>query len=359
VNEMDYVEYIDCGEYLILYRMYGGGEEAFVPAFVDGKPVRELADHVFAEEASGRYRPERIKAAVRRGDDYLPSDVRPSDEEVLCAGKLRLVEIPEGVEEIGSYAFYGCYYLKEIRFPSSLRRTGSGLFTACPAIRRMVFESADGGTPFLLGEIIGAVTYELEARATLSGKELWRLLFPEYYEESKENTPARIIEIIWHGMGYQYRNCFLSRQVQFRRYDALFPLSIAQESPETCRKIAMDRLRSVRLPDRDFGMDEDPDLRAFRERALKDCRVAETDRIRYVEYLREDPAALAGEILKQQEEPPAEELKVLDAAGFFTEENISCFIGRASLEGKADAVSFLMNVRRQRFRRNSSQKYEF
>jgi hypothetical protein len=87
--------------------------------------------------------------------------------------------------------------------------------------------------------------------------------------------------------------------------------------------------------------------------------VAETDRIRYVEYLREDPAALAGEILKQQEEPPAEELKVLDAAGFFTEENISCFIDRASLEGKADAVSFLMNVRRQRFRRNSSQKYEF
>ena len=339
--------------------MYGDGEEACVPAFVDGKPVRELADHLFAEEASGRYRPDRIRTAVRVGDDYIRTETLPSGEEALCAGRLRLVEIPEGVEAIGNYAFYGCYYLREIRFPVSLRRIGSGLFTACPAIQRMVFESADGGTPALLGEIIGAVTYELEVRVTLKGTELWRLLFPEYFEESKENTPARIIEIIWHGMGYQYRNCFLDRQIQFRRYDGLFPLSIAQESPETCRRIAMDRLRSVRLPDRDFGMDEDPDLRAFRERALKDCRVAETDRIRYVEYLREDPAALAGEILKQQEEPPAEELKVLDAAGFFTEENISCFIGRASLEGKADAVSFLMNVRRQRFRRNSSQKYEF
>ena len=356
---MDCVEYIDCGEYLILYRMYGDGEEACVPAFVDGKPVRELADHLFAEEASGRYRPDRIRTAVRVGDDYIRTEALPSGEEALCAGRLRLVEIPEGVEAIGNYAFYGCYYLREIRFPVSLRRIGSGLFTACPAIQRMDFESADGGTPALLGEIIGAVTYELEVRVTLKGTELWRLLFPEYFEESKENTPARIIEIIWHGMGYQYRNCFLDRQIQFRRYDGLFPLSIAQESPETCRRIAMDRLRSVRLPDRDFSMDEDPDLRAFRERALKDCRVAETDRIRYVEYLREDPAALAGEILKQQEEPPAEELKVLDAAGFFTEENISCFIGRASLEGKADAVSFLMNVRRQRFRRNSSQKYEF
>ena len=358
MNEMDYVEYIDCGEYLILYRMYGGGEEAFVPAFVDGKPVRELADHVFAEEASGRYRPERIKAAVRRGDDYLPSDVRPSGEEVLCAGKLRLVEIPEGVEEIGSYAFYGCYYLKEIRFPSSLRRTGSGLFTACPAIRRMVFESADGGTPFLLGEIIGAVTYELEARATLRGKELWRLLFPEYYEESKENTPARIIEIIWHGMGYQYRNCFLSRQVQFRRYDALFPLSIAQESPETCRKIAMDRLRLMRMPGE--GSPEEPaGQRALLERSFRESIPAEADRKRYVEYLQENPEALAGEILRQQEEPPEEELKALEAAGYFTAENIRCFIDSASRLGKADAVSYLMNVKRERFPESGRRKYEF
>ena len=181
---MDCVEYIDCGEYLILYRMYGDGAEAWVPAFVDGKPVRELADHLFAEEASGRYRPDRIRTAVRVGDDYIRTETLPSGEEALCAGRLRLVEIPEGVEAIGNYAFYGCYYLREIRFPVSLRRIGSGLFTACPAIQRMVFESADGGTPPLLGEITGAVTYELEVRVSLRGRELWRLLFPEYFEES-------------------------------------------------------------------------------------------------------------------------------------------------------------------------------
>lgn len=49
-----------------------------------------------------------------------------------------------------------------------------------------------------------------------------RLVYPEFFEEAVENTPARIISTQTHGMGIQYRNTFRDTQIVFSEYDKLF-----------------------------------------------------------------------------------------------------------------------------------------
>lgn len=39
-----------------------------------------------------------------------------------------------------------------------------------------------------------------------------RLVFPEFFEEAVENTPARILETHTHGSGMWYRNCFVQTE---------------------------------------------------------------------------------------------------------------------------------------------------
>lgn len=70
-----------------------------------------------------------------------------------------------------------------------------------------------------------------------------RLMFPEFYEEGVENTPARILETHVHGSGILYRNCFQGRKIDFYQYDNAFPHAEAQESDEFVLQLALWRLR--------------------------------------------------------------------------------------------------------------------
>ena len=69
-----------------------------------------------------------------------------------------------------------------------------------------------------------------------------RLIFPEYYEDSVENTPARIVSIETHGCGHRYRYCFAGRVFQYREYDELFPHVQVQEKEELVTELALGRL---------------------------------------------------------------------------------------------------------------------
>ena len=70
-----------------------------------------------------------------------------------------------------------------------------------------------------------------------------RLIFPEFYEEGVENTPARILETHVHGSGISYRNCFQGRCFDFTQYDALFPHARALESSDVVTRMVIGRLR--------------------------------------------------------------------------------------------------------------------
>lgn len=351
-------EYVKKNGRLFLFRLFQDGPCVLLPDRIAGEPVYALADHSFALSPSVLY----SETEIRRTE---PFDGRTGP---LCGEKLESVTFPEGLAEIGNYAFYGCGSLRDISFPSSIRRIGSGLFSGCTHIRRFVFrvpapgqslpnKAGDGQkavpitglssgpsslplpeavrlpvTPPVLQELLKTVTHEVEVIVKdMEDHVLYRLLYPEYYEEPKENTPARIIEIIWHGTGYQYRNTFLSRQIQFFRYDELFPAALAQESPQTLVKMALYRLL--------YPQDLLPQHRK-----------------QYAEYLQGHPEDLWSEIWSEiGQDPdfpgPAGTLRLLDREGFFSEQATDILIGCASRSHAADAAAYLMDLKHRRFQK--------
>lgn len=390
---MDFVKYIDNGDSVILYRCYGSETEVSVPGIVAGKPVKMIADHCFAEEPSVKYSPARIRTAVwsegifmdaaevsgaksgmqagqasdgtgttgdtrsNSGQDNSGTVGDQSDSNgtitapaELCGSKITALWLPEGVEEIGNYAFYGCYSLRYLSVPSTAVRLGYGVFNAAPALRQIFFElpeasteegrteqtfsgakpvedsRADKVTPPLMDEVLSCVTYEVEAVVRQQGRVVWKAVFPEYYEAGEENTPARIIEIKFVGTGYQYRQCFLSRVLQFDRYDDLFYLATAQHGEETDIHLALDRL--------EYPLGLSPE--------------AEKN---YVEYLQGHPAELAAclfpdeQIGKFAEDESAVALEALAEKKVLTLELTDTLISRASQLRRADAVSRLMEIR--------------
>lgn len=60
----------------------------------------------------------------------------PADASIICEGafagsSLTSIVIPEGVTELGDYAFYGCGDLVSVTLPSSLQKIGKGVFGNC------------------------------------------------------------------------------------------------------------------------------------------------------------------------------------------------------------------------------------
>ena len=374
MDAMDIIDYIDKSTYVILLRVYTESDTIQIPEQIDGKPVRELADHAFADEPSVLYAESEKRRAVRSGDCWtfqsagagasaapthfsgerterpdasvnaaVPNSERRSTlPPALCGRRLRAVILPDALAAIGNYAFYGCDNLKTVSFPASIRRIGSGLFNSCPALSVLVFRqavsaapSAPPATPALLQEVLRTVNHEVEVRLQdPSGQDAVRLLFPEYYEEPKENTPARIIEIIWHGTGYQYRQCFLQRKLQYSQYDSLLPAADAQEMPQTLVRLCLDRL-------------------------ITPAELSGTCLANYVSCLRARSDALWTFLLADQETDLTDWLRVLERSGYFTEERLDQMIDQASSAGRADASVYLMDLRRRMFRPSSGSKYDF
>ncbi len=374
MDAMDIIDYIDKSTYVILLRVYTESDTIQIPEQIDGKPVRELADHAFADEPSVLYAESEKRRAVRSGDCWtfqsagagasaasthfsgerterpdasvnaaVPNSERRSTlPPALCGRRLRAVILPDALAAIGNYAFYGCDNLKTVSFPASIRRIGSGLFNSCPALSVLVFRqavsaapSAPPATPALLQEVLRTVNHEVEVRLQdPSGQDSVRLLFPEYYEEPKENTPARIIEIIWHGTGYQYRQCFLQRKLQYSQYDSLLPAADAQEMPQTLVRLCLDRL-------------------------ITPAELSKVHLESYVSCLRKRPDALWTFLLADQETDLTDWLRVLERSGYFTEERLDQMIDQASSAGRADASVYLMDLRRRMFRPSSGSKYDF
>lgn len=361
---MEYAAYTVQDDHVILYRLYGTGPVVEVPDRIDGRRVEILADHLFADEMSALGDPKQMSLARMEGNSWtglkgealsaffpdsgcggpagsqenpereLPARVMKTlEKEALRADRVSVVHIPEGVKQIGNYAFYGLYQLREVSFPSTIQRIGWGMFNGCRKVNRLVLELKETQelTPPAMKELLDTLPNELDVIVRRDDEELYRLRFPAYYEEGKENTPARIIEIIYHGTGHQYRNCFLNRVLQFDRYDEVFPLAAAQESPQTNVHLILNRFRSGPAPKKEMQQ-------------------------RYLEYLRREHTVLMDEILSDPDFGPESELRILDGMEFFTLTLIDASIQAASRKGNSRAVSCLMEIRGRRFARGSAEK---
>ncbi|MGN0372157.1 MAG: leucine-rich repeat protein [Enterocloster sp.] len=211
---------------LCIQRCYGLDGIIQLPDEIGGRPVTELAGYVFSRTVRGREIP--------------PAEYAGEPE--LCGAAVEELVLPEHIKKIGPYAFYNCSNLRSLSCWSTVRDWGAGVFTGCSQITKLDIRIREGEKS-CFKEILSELRQTLEVCVRGEDGELRaRLIFPEFFEESVENTPARIIMREMHGCGHMYRYCFDNTAFQYREYDALFPHVQVQEKPELVTRLALYRL---------------------------------------------------------------------------------------------------------------------
>lgn len=344
---LEKIEYIEKNGTAMIYRCYGDGSVVELPDTLRGLPVTELADHCFAREASVRYKKFQIKSILRteweetaaeksgkKGKYCFEKDpVEEIDYPALCGEEIQEIVLPKYLTGTGDYVFYGCLNLTTVHFPVTMKHLGGGAFVACRKIRTLYFGvTHPEETPACLKDVLGELIFEVEA-ILVDEKEniLVQLIFPEYFEESVENTPARNIDMAFHGMGYMYRQCFKGRVLDYTQYDSLFHLTVSQEFLPTVMRLTFDRLKTP-------------------------VSLSENGRREYMEWLQNKAENVARWIFEQDRN---DLLYLLGNLDYFTQENLDIFLKTASGAENAEAVSYLMDYRRSRFAPAKKKKYTF
>lgn len=236
-------------------------------------------------------------------------------------GALKMIDLPKGIERIEDYAFYRCTALEEIRLYAGLKRLGCGAFMGCKKVKKIVVRDVTDDIHFLT-ELLYDFQYEVEIELHYRSGECAKLLFPEYYEEAVENTPARIVNVVFHGTGYKYRQCFRNRQLDYEKYDSLFTYAEAQEFTKTCIRLSLNRLSAPVT---------------LRKQAKE----------RYLAYLTEHSSELAKTLCRKD---ALAEIKTLAEYGYFTKELSEEFRQRAAMSGRAEIAAYLLNYRMEHFK---------
>lgn len=156
------------------------------------------------------------------------------------------VYLPRTLKRIGRYGFYNCEHLRAIHIYAETMEIGGGILNGCRNVREIfIHMSADEKSALRdfvteLGERITVHYFLPDGNG--GEREAARLVFPVYYDEAVENTPARITVSNIHGTGQKYRYCFTDRKLRFERYDKLFVYEKAEEPVTAAAEIAMYRL---------------------------------------------------------------------------------------------------------------------
>ena len=124
---------------------------------------------------------------------------------------------------------YGCRNLKKLEFSDNLMQIGSGAFTVCGNLQKLIVH-LQFGSKSCVKEILGElwqrmdVTFVYENGAFIGQKA--ELVFPGHYEEAVENTqPDFVYAASW--LGNNYRQCFLAKISG--KYDELFSMAVVME----------------------------------------------------------------------------------------------------------------------------------
>lgn len=187
---------------ICILRCYGSSGSVVIPGELDGYAVTEISAYAFAGEMEDE--------PVNNGD--LPC---------ICGDKLEELYLPQTIQRLGRYIFYNCLHFQKLSCYSNLAYMGAGAFTGCENLSRLDMHCLDGSSCLreLLQDLKQRVTVDFYGK---QGAVFCRLVYPEFFEEAVENTPARIISTQTHGMGIQYRNAFRNTQVIHEEYDKLF-----------------------------------------------------------------------------------------------------------------------------------------
>lgn len=201
-----------------LLRCYGEEERVAVPERIEDCPVTSLGAYIFSQS---------------RRD--------PDQGKAICGNQLREIILPDTIRQIENYAFYGCFALEKMTFSHKIEGIGGGVFTGCHRLASLCVRMQDA-KGYSLKNILGELHHEIHL-TLFDEKESWELLIPEFYEEAVENTPARNVDMAFHGSGYAYRQCFADGKLQYNGYDKCLVMADHLESEDFCIELCMLRLR--------------------------------------------------------------------------------------------------------------------
>ena len=286
-------------------RCYGLDGIVQIPDRIDGKPVTGLEGYLFSETVRGRGVP--------------PHEYEGEPE--LCGSQVKELVLPRYAKRIGAYAFYNCSGLRKLSCQSTVDDWGACVFTGCTGIASLdICVREEGKSCFreILSEL--RQTLDVDYRRE-DGTLLAKLVFPEYFEESVENTPARIIMREMHGCGHMYRYCFDGTRFDVGEYDRLFPHVTVQEKPELVTRLALYRLYWP------WGL---------KEEAAK----------AYQDYIAAHAGDAAEGILKRGER---DILGLMARSGFMGRDGLGQMLDAASRGGNAADAALLMDIKHERF----------
>ena len=286
-------------------RCYGLDGIVQIPDRIDGKPVTGLEGYLFSETVRGRGVP--------------PHEYEGEPE--LCGSQVKELVLPRYAKRIGAYAFYNCSGLRKLSCQSTVDDWGAGVFTGCTGIASLdICVREEGKSCFreILSEL--RQTLDVDYRRE-DGTLLAKLVFPEYFEESVENTPARIIMREMHGCGHMYRYRLDGTRFDVGEYDRLFPHVTVQEKPELVTRLALYRLYWP------WGL---------KEEAAK----------AYQDYIAAHAGDAAEGILKRGER---DILGLMARSGFMGRDGLGQMLDAASRGGNAADAALLMDIKHERF----------
>ena len=292
-------------------RCFSKEDQVEIPSEIEGKRVTKIGDYAF----SAHKRKEEAKE-IMIGKDFLGSE----DEPMFCGEAVKEVYLPPDTVEIGKYAFYGCVNLTTLGFSDSLLRTGTGIFTGCKL--QKIYYDVYEDKKSALRDVVRDTRFPLQVNIRYKEEEKQsRLFYPEYYEEAVENTPARIVETHFHGTGYQYRQSFLRGEIDYRKYDDIFPVAAVQEDLDIVWEILAGRM-------------------------LMPYGVSDFAWMQYEGYIKQNQCEMMN-YLKEEDQMPF--INLMAEKNYFSKEGIEAAIDWASRKQKTELLSILMNEQHKRF----------
>lgn len=295
-----------------IVRCFGNDPKVVLPDQIDGYPVTKVAAYTFSE----RKRVEEIDVLSWQSEE---SFLENGQEPLLAGERVEEIVFPNAVREIGNYIFYGCKQLQRLEFSDSLLQIGSGAFTLCGKLRQLTVH-LQKGEQSCVKEILGEQWQRMDVIFWKEGQKI-PLVFPEHYEEAVENTPARILYTQHHGTGNNYRQCFYNREMDYRKYDDLFSLAIAQDKKSVLCELIFSRLESG-------------------------YELAKRNEEMYEAYVKEHVEEVAGYLVEQEK---LDWLKLISKRGLWKEEAMDAVIQKAASEGHTEIAGFLMNEKQGLF----------
>lgn len=304
-----------------ILRCFSCDKRVEIPEQIEGIIVREIGDYAFSvhfDEAAFKLGQARGRVRIAQGS--FGRDIPLEGEEV------EEVILPPSVERVGAYCFYNCSNLRLLGFTGSVRDWGQGAFTGCHRVRRLDYRLLPGQVS-CLKEVLSELREQLLVTYRDEGGYA-RLLFPEYFEEGVENTPARILMTRVHGSGLYYRNCFDQKNFNFAEYDRRFRDAKPVES-------------SAFLADLALG------------RRMFPYKLADTARRVYDQYLEERFKPIVQELVRRREEESLKWLagKWKGRKGETEPKHLEVILEEANRAGMLEMVSFLMELHRRTGRR--------